>query len=121
VQAQNAQSGYWFEGRVHFVRQKEVGLVFHRSFSGWTSTKLYNVRFKLNRYPIRREHLAMESPFSEERVLFPRLVHFPRTPPAAGRLRLFNSLIATNVPQLHAVWSISRMNPGAAPFIIFGP
>ncbi|RDB30431.1 putative helicase MOV-10 [Hypsizygus marmoreus] len=124
VQQRGAQEGHWFEGGVHVVRKEEVGLRFNASFRGWTRDQRYNVRFKLNRYPVRRQHQALDTAFSEERVLFPEGVHVPRGPypkQADVRLRVINPLIATNPPQLQAVISIVKQAPGAAPFVIFGP
>ncbi|KAG6873915.1 hypothetical protein C0995_009695 [Termitomyces sp. Mi166 len=123
VQAKNSTQGHWFEGGVHVVRKEEVSLRFDRSFSGWSRDQLYNVRFKLNRYPVRRQHQALDSAFSEERVLFPERKHLIGTYPkqADVRLRPVNSLIATNAPQLQAVISIVKQPPGSPPFIIFGP
>ncbi|KAG6853379.1 hypothetical protein C0991_004840 [Blastosporella zonata] len=123
VQAVGAQKGHWFEGGVHAVRKEEVNLRFDRSFR-WTRDQLFNVRFKLNRYPARRQHQALDSAFSEERILFPERSHIRNsTYPNRDdvRLRPVNPLIGTNGPQLQAVISIVKQSPGSLPFIIFGP
>ncbi|KAF7291968.1 RNA helicase [Mycena indigotica] len=116
--------GRWFEGGVHVVRQQEVGLRFHGSFKNASSTDRYSVRFKLNRYPLRRQHLALDSAFSEDRVLFPDAGHhlsmaYPTI--ASANIKVFNPLIAANAPQLQAVVSITKRPVGSVPFIIFGP
>ncbi|GLB39145.1 putative helicase [Lyophyllum shimeji] len=124
VQPKGAREGHWFEGGVHAVRKEEVSLRFDRSFRGWSRDQLYNVRFKLNRYPVRRQHQALDSAFAEERVLFPNRTHLPDGPypkQANARLRVVNPLIGTNAPQLQAVISIVKQPPGSLPFIIFGP
>lgn len=122
VQQRGAPEGHWFEGGVHVVRKDEVGLRFHGSFKGSSRDQLYNVRFKLNRYPIRRQHQALDTAFSEERILFPTDTHVPsHRKPRDVRLRINNPLIATNPPQLQAVISITKQLPGAVPFVIFGP
>lgn len=124
VQKHGTTQGHWFEGGVHVVCRDEVGLRFHGSFRGWTKDQLYNVHFKLNRYPLRRQHQAMDSAFSQDRVLFPLQAHLQgRNYPtqAEARLQVFNPLIATNPPQLQAVVSIVKQVPGAIPFVIFGP
>ncbi|KAG6857049.1 hypothetical protein H0H87_010405 [Tephrocybe sp. NHM501043] len=123
VQPKGAREGHWFEGGVHAVRKEEVNLRFNRSFRG-APGQLFNVRFKLNRYPVRRQHQALDGAFSEERVLFPEHTHIqskahPRQ--ADVRLRPVNPLIGTNGPQLQAVISIVKQPPGSLPFIIFGP
>ncbi|KAG6906077.1 hypothetical protein DXG01_016020 [Tephrocybe rancida] len=124
VQAKGARQGHWFEGGVHAVRKEEVNLRFDRSFRGWARDQLFNVRFKLNRYPGRRQHQALDSAFSEERVLFPERKHIrndTRPQRAEVRVRPVNPLIGTNVSQLQAVTSIVKQPPGSLPFIIFGP
>ncbi|KAG6877586.1 hypothetical protein C0993_005916 [Termitomyces sp. T159_Od127] len=124
VQMKGSTQGHWFEGGVHAVRKEEVNLRFDRSFRGWSRDQLYNVRFKLNRYPIRRQHQALDSAFSEERVLFPEPKHlliktYPKQTDV--RLRPANPLIGKNAPQLQAIISIVKQPPGSPPFIIFGP
>ncbi|KAJ7323066.1 P-loop containing nucleoside triphosphate hydrolase protein [Mycena albidolilacea] len=118
-----ANPGHWFEGGVHFVRKEEVGLRFHGSFRASPADR-FNVRFKLNRHPLRRQHLALNTVYSEDRVLFPLPLHVPTTSyptQARARLGVFNPLIATNAPQLQAVVSIVKRPPGSVPFVIFGP
>jgi helicase MOV-10 len=118
------QEGMWFEGGVHVVRQAEVGMRFNLTFRGHTPATRYEVHFKLNRYPIRRQHQAMDTAWAESRVLFPELDHIHgrvRPEPARRPLRLCNRQIGTNPPQLQAVTSIVYQEPGAVPFIVFGP
>ncbi|KAJ6572162.1 P-loop containing nucleoside triphosphate hydrolase protein [Mycena capillaripes] len=124
VQKNGSPHGHWFEGGVHVVRKEEVGLRFNASFRAISAADRFNVRFKLNRYPLRRQHLALDTAFSEDRALFPLPQHVPRTPyptQASARLKVFNPLIATNAPQLQAVVSIVKRPPGSVPFVIFGP
>ncbi|KAJ7512385.1 P-loop containing nucleoside triphosphate hydrolase protein [Mycena galericulata] len=124
VQRQGATHGHWFEGGVHVVRKEEVGLQFAPSFRATSAVDRYNVHFKLNRYPMRRQHLAMDTAFSEDRVLFPLPLHVPKVPyptQASARIKVFNPLIAANAPQLQAVVSIVKRRPGSVPFVIFGP
>ncbi|KII91294.1 hypothetical protein PLICRDRAFT_105552 [Plicaturopsis crispa FD-325 SS-3] len=114
--------GRWYEGHVHVVREKEVGLCFHASFR---SAPRHTVHFKLNRIPLQRQYQALDSAFAPDRVLFPGdlEVRGLTAPPRAGpgAVRVFNPLIASNAPQLQAVTSILRQGPGALPFVIFGP
>ncbi|KAH9477519.1 Putative helicase mov-10-B.1 [Psilocybe cubensis] len=124
VQERGSRDGRWFEGHVHIVRQEEVGLRFHGSFTQYPEGKLFHVRFKLNRIPTRRQHQAMDSVFTEDRVLFPRVTHItpgPARRPASLGMKLFNPLINTNPPQLQAVASIVSMRRGSPPFVVFGP
>ncbi|CAL1708616.1 unnamed protein product [Somion occarium] len=119
------EKGKWFEGHVHFVRLLAVGLRFHESFPGHTSAARYNIRFKLNRLPLRRQHEALSSAFSPSRLLFPgtRNVPVKNIPAVTEELRdwIYNKLIAGNAEQLQAVASIIQLPPGHAPFVIFGP
>ncbi|KAG1738706.1 RNA helicase [Suillus lakei] len=67
--------GHWYEGHVHFVREKSVGLRFDGSFRGWSQQQRYIVRFKLNRIPMRRQHQALDTAFASDKFLFPRKAH----------------------------------------------
>ncbi|KAJ7636873.1 P-loop containing nucleoside triphosphate hydrolase protein [Roridomyces roridus] len=124
IQKQGATHGHWFEGGVHIVQKEEVGLRFHPSFRKASVADRYTARFKLNRSPMRRQHLAMDTAFSEERMLFPLPAHVPKTPyprPAGAQIKVFNPLIKENGPQLQAVVSILKRKPGSVPFVVFGP
>ncbi|KAF7966507.1 hypothetical protein HWV62_21353 [Athelia sp. TMB] len=112
-------TGRWFSGHVHFVHMESVGLRFHSSFS-WSAGQKYNIRFKLNRIPLRRQHQALDTAFTQDRVLFPEPKHVQAPfPPRA--LTIVNKLIATNPNQLMAVKGIVNQQPGSVPFIVFGP
>jgi helicase MOV-10 len=66
----------------------------------------------------------MDAVFTEDRVLFPDVKHLPSGgPPSASKstLKVFNTLISSNEPQLQAVVSIVAQRPGSLPFVIFGP
>lgn len=123
VQKHGAVEGHWYEGHVHFVRQASVGLRFDRSFHGWSEQQRYTIRFKLNRIPMRRQHQALDTAFAFDKFLFPRKAHILPlvSRPGVGPIVPFNSLIATNPPQLQAVTSILLQQPGSAPFAVFGP
>ncbi|KAF8156820.1 RNA helicase [Crassisporium funariophilum] len=123
VQDQGATNGRWFEGHVHVLRQTEVGLCFHGSFPAYTPAKRFHVRFKLNRIPVRRQHQAMDTVFTEDRVLFPFVTHLTgdAIPTSQTPIKLFNTLISTNAPQRQAVVSIVTQRPGSLPFVVFGP
>jgi helicase MOV-10 len=116
--------GQWFEGGVHVVRQAEVGLRFNPAFRGHTPAQRYEVHFKLNRYPVRRQHQAMDAGGAEARVFFPDRSHrclTQRPFKTRAGLRLYNALIDQNTNQLQAVVSIVQQPPGSVPFIVFGP
>ncbi|KAF9484835.1 RNA helicase [Pholiota conissans] len=120
VQERGATNGRWFEGHVHFVRQAEVGLCFHSTFSQHPDGHRFHVRFKLNRIPLRRQHQAMDHVFTEDRILFPEDIHLPKRPSRVA-LKLFNGLLSSNEPQLQAVASILSSPAGSPPFVVFGP
>jgi helicase MOV-10 len=121
VQERGAPAGRWFEGHVHIVRETEVALRFHELFRVYAPGRLFYVRFKLNRIPVQRQHQAMDEAFTEDRVLFPVVRHIPSGGPPKSVLRLYNTLISSNEPQLQAVVSVAAQPPGSLPFIIFGP
>jgi helicase MOV-10 len=123
VQGHGSTHGKWFEGGVHFVRKMDVGLCFAPSFRSQHRGQPYKVHFKLNRYPIRRQHQALDTAFAEDRVLFPTQAHVrgARPRPADIKLALFNRLLVTNPPQLQAITSIVCQPPGSLPFALFGP
>jgi len=106
---------------VHVVERAQVGLRFHGSFGG-TSAQPYNVRFKLNRIPVKRQHQAMNTVFTQDRVLFPLAAHVPSSGAMGMQpINVFNPLIQNNQPQLLAVKSVVNQAPGSPPFVVFGP
>ena len=122
VQPHGAPEGHWFEGYVHIVREKEVGLRFNKSFK---TSRLYHVRFKLCRINFRRQHNALDEKFHEDRILFPNVTHpsaLSRGRGASkGKLCYYDHNIATNPQQELAIRSITRLPPGSPPFVLFGP
>ncbi|KIO21468.1 hypothetical protein M407DRAFT_44382, partial [Tulasnella calospora MUT 4182] len=114
----------WFEGRVHAVRERDVGLRFHERFT-YIKDELCDVRFTIPRIPLRRMHLAVNSEFSPDKVLFPDESHIRglRRPFLAETMRIdtFNPLVASNPLQLEAVTAIVNRPAGVVPFVIWGP
>lgn len=121
VQPSEVANGKWFEGYVHVVEQLEVGLRFGHSFGRQDPNQRYNVRFRLNRLPLRRQHQALLSEFREDRVLFPTQAHAQAGRPFEYMGLIYNPLIEDNPPQLLAINSIVSQPPGSTPFIVFGP
>ncbi|KAI1789433.1 P-loop containing nucleoside triphosphate hydrolase protein [Ganoderma leucocontextum] len=124
ILVQEAGVGRTFKGVVHDIRQEEILVSFHPDFPGGAG-RPFNVRFQLNRTPLRRQHQAIVATIrSPRRLLFPELGDEGLEIPVTGadsHLALFNSSIGTNIPQLAAVMSIVQLRPGSAPFILFGP
>lgn len=123
VQPAGSTNGHWFEGGVHVVRREEVGLRLHGSFKATLGSQ-FHIRFKLNRYPLRRQHMALDTVFAQQRVLFPGNAQLSsKTFPTAKDVRVvtYNPLLRSNPPQLQAVISIMQRPPGSIPFIVFGP
>lgn len=102
------------------MRKESVGLRFDPSFK-WTAGQVYNIRFKLNRIPLRRQHQALDTAFKQDRVLFPSPEHIQGPLNANVHLNIVNKLIANNPNQLLAVKGIVGQQAGAVPFVIFGP
>ncbi|TFK28518.1 RNA helicase [Coprinopsis marcescibilis] len=122
VQKKDSPSGHWYEGHVHVLRQLEVILGFHASFgSSWDANQRYNVRFKLNRSTLRRQHQGLDFPLREQRILFPTPRDLRDMPRQFSSMPLYNTLIGNNSRQLEAVMLITHQPPGSAPFIVFGP
>ena len=124
MQEQGGTAGRWFEGHVHIIRETEVALRFHGSFKVYAPGRKFDIRFKLNRIPVQRQHHAMDAVFTEDRVLFPVVRHLPSGgPPSVPKsaLKVYNTLISRNGPQLQAVVSVVAQPPGSLPFVIFGP
>ncbi|KAI0062690.1 P-loop containing nucleoside triphosphate hydrolase protein [Artomyces pyxidatus] len=121
VQRRGAESGRWFEGHVHVLRQQEVGLRFHGSFPPPVNRELHNIRFKLNRIPLRRQHQALDGGFIESRVLFPQQRHVEAMTPLTVSITHYNERISGNGPQSDAVRAVASRPPGSVPFVIFGP
>ena len=114
----------WYEGFVHVVHQCEVGLCFGRSFRIATTLERFSVRFRLNRYPIRRQHQAMDTVFEENRILFPDRRHFDgNNRPSIYKVQrvVYNQDIASNGAQLQAIASILELPAASPPFCVFGP
>jgi helicase MOV-10 len=109
----------WYIGYVHAVRQAEVGLRFAPRFLPPSNTR-FDVRFCLNRIPLLRMHQALATAFLEPRVLFPDPTHEKRKR-AIADVRVINSLIRENPPQMLAIKSIMSLPGGSPPFVIFGP
>ncbi|KAG8893509.1 hypothetical protein FRB99_001899, partial [Tulasnella sp. 403] len=114
----------WFEGRVHILRDKEVGLKFASSFK-YNTGDLLEARFSVGRVPMRRMHQALHCPFFPARVVFPEAEHIEDleapTPEDMQAVQVYNPNLATNEPQLKAVTAIVNRPPGSVPFVIFGP
>ncbi|KAF9527402.1 hypothetical protein CPB83DRAFT_907611 [Crepidotus variabilis] len=124
VQDTREPGGRWYEGHVHIVRRDAVGLCFHDSFGRTYSVdKRYDVQFKLNLIPQRRQHQALGSHLEQIRILFPqaRLILPPTENLATLNLQYLNPFIESNYPQVQAVTSIVTAAAGSPPFIVFGP
>lgn len=121
VRAQDTPDGKWFEGLVVDVRAEEVALQFQGSFARWTPSRAYAVRFNFNRYPLRRQHQALNRPFNDERVFFPITKDVKQLSAYVVDVEPYNPLIGNNPAQMLAIRAILRLPPGSHPFIIYGP
>ncbi|KAL0066361.1 hypothetical protein AAF712_006620 [Marasmius tenuissimus] len=120
VQPHGSPEGRWFEGGVHTVRKEDVGMKFHKKFVP-KPTDRFSVRFRLNRYPLRREHQALGLVFAHDRILFPEREHLLGAAAQGLPRNTFNPAIASNPRQLQAVASILNAPAGSVPFVVFGP
>lgn len=114
----------WYEGRVQFIEEKHVSVRFSDEFSTYRGTK-FDVRFVLNRLPLRRMHNALMNKNDQERILFPGPSHVERAHRVPRRmideLTPVNRLVGENPEQMETVAAILNMKQGSVPFIVFGP
>jgi helicase MOV-10 len=70
---------------------------------------------------MQRQHQALDTTFTEARIIFPDSSHLRMIPAPRQVSRTVNRLILTNPPQLQAVSSIIAAPRGSLPFVVFGP
>ncbi|KAF7323583.1 RNA helicase [Mycena kentingensis (nom. inval.)] len=121
------EDGPWYEGRVHQVHQKHLSLRFGDNFSTYRGTK-FDVRFTLNRLPLRRMHQALTNASNQERILFPTVDHMKGkrnvrrcSEEQIAAIVPVNRLVAEDREQLETVAAIVNRPRGTVPFVIFGP
>ncbi|EIN09075.1 P-loop containing nucleoside triphosphate hydrolase protein [Punctularia strigosozonata HHB-11173 SS5] len=114
----------WYQGRVHELHNTSVDVRFSDSFSTFRGNS-FDVRFVLNRLPLRRAHQAVAIKYPLTHVLFPATRDLAplRTVTEAQMeaVRLVNRRIAEDREQLQAVATILHRPAGSVPFVIFGP
>ena len=122
MQPHGASPGLWYEGFVHVVHEKEVGLKFNKLFK---TSQAYHVRFKLSRITLMRQHHALDTKNQQDRILFPTTANSSAISRREGankrKFSYHNSNIVNNEQQQLAIRSIVRLPPGSPPFILFGP
>ncbi|XP_077974074.1 putative helicase mov-10-B.1 [Styela clava] len=111
-----------YEGYVHIVRDKDVGLGFSKKLLGVFQSKMqFSVTFTFNRMPLQLMHRAVDwirNILNFDEMLFP--TEFPQFKQPDRQLIMFNSKIQKNEKQRTAVHHIVL---GITPpiYIIFGP
>jgi helicase MOV-10 len=113
----------WYKGCVHEIMMNTVSLRFSSKFSTYKGNT-FDVRFVLNRLPLRRMHQALTLETDSTRILFPEPEHISSTPVGIEQLRAINPinrLIGEDHEQLMTVAAIVHQPPGSVPFVIFGP
>ena len=93
------------------------GFITHHGFK-------FDLRFVLNRMPLRRMHLAVSAPFKfgPARVLFPTPAQTPTIPAYdVGEIEFFSLSIGQDEEQTRTICSILYLPPGSVPFILYGP
>ncbi|KAK0215503.1 P-loop containing nucleoside triphosphate hydrolase protein [Armillaria fumosa] len=114
----------WFEGRVHDVAMLHVRLGFSDKFNTYRGNK-FDVRFVLNRLPLRRAHHALVNKNDPPRLLFPGPEHLKDVQPTSlavlEALIPLNRSLGDNPEQLETVAAIVHQPRGSVPFIVFGP
>lgn len=123
VKHQDSESTPWFKGCVHEIFVDYVSLRFSSTFSTYKGTK-FDVRFVLNRLPLRRMHQVLTLKVDSSRLIFPEPEHINSMLISNDQLDAItprNRIIGADHEQLLAVASIVNLPPGSAPFVIFGP
>lgn len=124
VKHHGSSTDKWYEGCVHIVYENYVSLRFDSAFSLYKGNKV-DVRFRLNRLPTRRMHLALTTAFNPNRLLFPGLEHLRGakvvTRDQLNDINPVNRSIGQDAEQLQTVATIVNQPPGSPPFVIFGP
>lgn len=100
-----------------------VSLRFGSNFSTYRGNT-FDVKFVLNRLPLRRMHQALTLKADSTRFLFPEPEHIRTTAVGIEQLHTINPinrLIGEDYEQLMTVAAIFHQPPGSVPFVIFGP
>lgn len=109
---------------MHQVHQNHVSLRFGDEFSTYKGRK-FDVRFTLNRLPLRRMHQALTNESRQARLLFPEAKHVaPKRRCSDDQLAAIvpiNRLIGEDHEQLETVAAILNRPKGSVPFVVFGP
>ena len=118
----------WYEGRVERVEREEVSLRFDNGLhNSYVPRQNVEIRFKLNRRPLRLLHQGLENVGAEltRSVLFPsenaETLQQPRTPAMALTNAPFNRRVRDNPEQWEAVSRIVEASHQPYPFLVFGP
>jgi helicase MOV-10 len=123
VKLHSGPSTDWYKGCVHEVHVDHVSLRFSSNFSTYRG-KMFDVRFVLNRLPLRRMHQALLKNIDLIRLLFPRADHVRGGVVTEDQLDTINPInrsIGGDFEQLMTVAAIVHLPPGSMPFVIFGP
>ncbi len=118
----------WYKGRVERVEREEVSLRFDdRLHNSYVPGQKVEIRFKLNRRPLRLLHQGLENVDAEltRSLLFPsenaETLQQPRTPAMALTNAPFNRRVRDNPEQWQAVSRIVEGSHQPYPFLVFGP
>jgi helicase MOV-10 len=122
VQVNGAEDDRWYQGHVHLVREAEVALRFHGSFPKLPSVQC-DVRFQVNRLPLRRQHQALCANHYAPQLLFPQQAHVATSTTTLSdhSMSFYDRKIANNPRQVQAINHILALPSTSTPFIIFGP
>lgn len=114
---------FWYQGCVYQVHQYHVSLRFGGDFNIYRGSK-FDVRFVLNRLPIRRMHYALSNTFNPIRLLFPGPENITSARVSRMEMRDITPIyrpLGEDEEQLETVAAIVNQRPGSVPFVVFGP
>ena len=112
-----------FEGFVDDVGEQDVFLAVNTRLTDmFVKNMKFDVRFTINRFPLRNMHRAVE--FARKEGGFMESIFPTRESRSAGpakHVTPFNRLVEGNTAQMLAVSNIVGRSSGTAPYVIFGP
>ncbi|XP_033647604.1 putative helicase MOV-10 [Asterias rubens] len=128
----NKEHAKKYKGYVHRVELEELVLGFDKVFvNKHIDGQPYDIEFTFNRFPLRRQHFAVEEAFKNhmEPVLFPKSTDQVSKMPLCTvkedtsefARQLFDRKLASNEEQMRAIQHIVKGSSRPAPYLVFGP
>ncbi|XP_033647607.1 putative helicase MOV-10 isoform X2 [Asterias rubens] len=128
----NKEDAKKYKGYVHRVELEELVLGFNKEFvNRHIAGEKYHIVFTFNRFPLRRQHFAVEEAFKYhmEPVLFPKSTDQGSKIPLCTvkedtsefSKQLYDRKLESNEEQMRAIQHIVKGSSRPAPYLVFGP